>query len=255
MASSVPQLGGRRLPRAAVGREQPGHPGQRQDPPHERSRPDQPQRAAVRLDAPPRIDQHPDPGAIQEADLRQVDDQLVAAAVDQLDHNGLELRAGGQVDLAADLDRGTVAVALDAEVELHHRYRFLVTKRCPGSPWWWDLGSGRDGSGTATETPPCPCGPARRGPGTLLPAPCPVCALLVPATAAVPADRVVARPPDGAAVSGVGARCQASASSGRSLVATSAGDGALVGHAKRAPGAQAGRRSGGLVRVWPGPGG
>jgi hypothetical protein len=68
------------------------------------------------LDAPPGIDQHPDPGAIQEADLLQVDDQLVEALVDQVDQDGLELRAGGQVDLPSDLDGRTVAVVLDLEL-------------------------------------------------------------------------------------------------------------------------------------------
>jgi hypothetical protein len=88
----------------------------------------------VHLDAPPGIDQDPDPGAIQEADPLQVDDQLVAAAVNQVDHNGLELRAGGQVNLPADVDRGKVAVVLDGESKLHHRHRLLVLKRCVGSP-------------------------------------------------------------------------------------------------------------------------
>src|SRR4029453_18285704 len=178
------------LPVGGVGWEHRCHSGQRQHPPHQRSGPDQPHRTAVLLDAPLRIDQHPDPGAIQEADPLQVEDQLGAAAVNQVDHNGLEERAGGQVNLPADVDRGTVAVVPDGESKLHHRDRLPVMKRCVGSPSWWDLGSGGDNSGTATETPPCPCGPARRSPGILLAAWGLLCVLLVPPSAAVSADRV-----------------------------------------------------------------
>src|SRR4029453_1693307 len=98
--------------------------------------------------------------------------------------------AGGQVNLPADVDRGTVAVVPDGESKLHHRHRLPVLERCACSLSWWDLGSGGDDSGTATETPPCPCGPARRSPGILLAAQCPACALLVPPSAAVSADRV-----------------------------------------------------------------
>jgi hypothetical protein len=67
----------------------------------------------------------PDPGAVHEADPLQVEDQLVAATVNQVDHNGLELRAGGQVNLPADVDHGTVAVVPDGESKLHHRHRLL----------------------------------------------------------------------------------------------------------------------------------
>jgi hypothetical protein len=127
-------LGNQRHPMGAIDREHRGHTGDLEHPPHERCRPDQPQRPAVLLDAPPRIDQHPDPGAIQEADLLQVDDQLVEAAVNQFGQSGLELRAGGQVDLPTDLDYGTVAVATEREVELHHRHRFPLLRRCPDRP-------------------------------------------------------------------------------------------------------------------------
>ena len=120
------------------------------------------------VDAAPCLDQHSDPGAIQEADLLQVEDQLVEAAVNQLGQNGLDLRAGGQVDLPDALDQGMVDVALDREVELHHRHRFLVMKRCANSPTWWAHGSGGDGSGTATGRSTRTRRDLRRGTGTLL---------------------------------------------------------------------------------------
>jgi hypothetical protein len=134
----------------------------------------------VLSDAPPRSDQHPDPSAIQEADLLQVDGQLVKAAVNQLDQNSPELRAGGQVDLSTEPDQGAVLVVLDGESKLHHRHLVQAMMGCPDSWSSWGLGSRGDDSGTAMETPPCPCGPARRSPGILLPAWCPVCPLLVP---------------------------------------------------------------------------
>jgi hypothetical protein len=56
---------------------------------------------------------------------------------------------------------------------------------------------------------------------------------LVPAPAAVPAHQVMVRPPDRAAVEGLGAGHQVCASSGRAMVAASTGDGELLGHARR----------------------
>src|SRR4051812_876526 len=84
-------------------------------------RADDRQRAARGAQALDATDQHTEGGRVDEGGLRQVDDDLLLALLDDLDHPLLELGRGVEIDLAAELDYVRVAVdllILDAEVHV-----------------------------------------------------------------------------------------------------------------------------------------
>src|SRR5690348_15026426 len=80
---------------------QPGDPEDLQDP---LLRADQIQRAVVDPHPPQAPDQHPEAGGVEEPDLVQVDDELVAALADQVDEQLPQPRRRIDIDLALHVD-------------------------------------------------------------------------------------------------------------------------------------------------------
>src|SRR5690348_1940094 len=82
-------------------------------------RADQVQRAVVSphpLQAP---DQHPEAGGVEEPDLIQVDDELVAAPADQVDEQLPEPRRGIHIDLALHVDDLNAVLGMVTQLQIH----------------------------------------------------------------------------------------------------------------------------------------
>src|SRR6266568_6767884 len=95
---------------------QPGDPEDLQDP---LLRADQIQRAAVRPHPPQAPDQHPEAGGVEEPDLVQVDDELVAALADQVDEQLTQPRRGIHIDLALHVDDLNAVLVVVTQLQIH----------------------------------------------------------------------------------------------------------------------------------------
>src|ERR1700751_1819514 len=107
------------LVRRLVDAEDLRQPGDFQDLQDPLLRADQVQRAVVGphpLQAP---DQHPEAGGVEEPDLVQVDDELVAARADQVDEQLPEPRRGIHVDLALYVDDLNAVRGVVTQLQIH----------------------------------------------------------------------------------------------------------------------------------------
>ena len=95
---------------------QPGDPEDLQDP---LLRADQIQRAVVRPHPLQAADQHPQAGGVEEPDLVQVDDELVAVLAGQIDEQLTQPRRGVDIDLALDVDDLDAVLAVVTQLQIH----------------------------------------------------------------------------------------------------------------------------------------
>jgi hypothetical protein len=64
-------------------------------------------------------DQHPEAGGVEEPDLVQVDDELVAARADQVDEQLTQPRRGVDVDLAPHVDDLDAVLGVVTQLQVH----------------------------------------------------------------------------------------------------------------------------------------
>ena len=82
-------------------------------------RADQIQRAVVGPHPPQAPDQHPEAGGVEEPDLVQVDDELVAALADQVDEQLPQPRRGIHIDLALHVDDLDAVLGVVTQLQIH----------------------------------------------------------------------------------------------------------------------------------------
>src|SRR3954452_5557632 len=79
----------------------------------------QAQRALVGADALEAADEHTETGGVEEVDVLHVHDEVVGPAADEVDELFAQLGGGVDVDLAAHLDDGAIALGTSAEGQVH----------------------------------------------------------------------------------------------------------------------------------------
>src|SRR6266487_4359519 len=94
-------------------------PGDPEDPQYPLLRADQIQRAVVGPHPPQAPDQHPEAGGVEEPDLVQVDDELVAALADQIDEQLTQPRRRIHIDLAPDVDDLDAVLGVVTQLQIH----------------------------------------------------------------------------------------------------------------------------------------